>query len=71
MWKFGYFVNDWSKANAPEFTYEITEPIEGATIDVAATEEEAIEKVTELNEDLADYLAYMSTLNGWYDYFKE
>jgi len=71
MWKFGYFKNVYSEVNSPEFTYEITEPIEGATIDMAATEDEAIKKVAELNADLADYLAYMSTLDGWKDYFEE
>ena len=71
MWKFGYFKNEWAEVNSPKFTYEITEPIEGATIDCAATEEEAIKKVAERNEDLADYLAYMATLPGWSDYFQE
>ena len=32
MWKFSYFKNEWAEKNAPEFTYEVTEPIEGATL---------------------------------------
>ena len=71
MWKFGYFKNDWAEINDPEYTFEITEPIEGATIDMAETEKEAISKVFELNKDLADYLAHMATLVGWRDYFTE
>lgn len=71
MWQFSFFKNQWAEKNSPQFTFEITEPIEDATIDVVATEEEAIKKVAELNAELADYLSYMATLPGWCDYFQE
>ena len=71
MWQFSFFKNEWAEKNAPEHTYEITEPIEGATVDCAASKEEAIKKVAILNADLADYLAHMATLSGWSDYFTE
>ena len=69
MWKFSYFKNEWAKVNSPQFTFEITEPIEGATIDMAATEEEAIRKVNVFNDELVDYLVHMSSIDGWKDYF--
>lgn len=61
MWKFSYTQSD--------IGFEILEPIEGATFVIVSTEEEAIAKVAELNNDLADYLAHMATLPGWSDYF--
>lgn len=67
IWKFNYFKIEDSSYHH----YEIIEPIEGATIDDANTEEEAFEKVDKLNANLPDYLAHMSTLEGWKDYFTE